>query len=381
MLNPDLSLTSPYRIEVAQRQRQGPQDKEFGIFFGYGETRTTYFTLTMTNTAEARLEYKDAKNQWNRIQPVTPTPIPRRSPGAINRLAVEARGNELTAFLNGEVLAKGTAPVPIDGPAGLFVDAMGMEVVFSEFRITSLASTTTTKTVPVPPKEMPMTAGGKAIIDDDLTTNPHLTADTDKFCTKTYADGGLKIVAGPTGCEFEAEVLNEVPMRIRLEVSSRLIKGDSIGVVFGQTGRKDGLHYHLLVSVTGKFTVEISRDRKTDPLIPWTDHAAIRTAPGSTNRLAVEVLLQEIRVFINGQFAGSVTSPDIVQGGYGFTLLGDGTTAVFSNLKLIDFSAATTTAATESSTTRAVSVGGKQRPASTGERRGGEPSADRRKGS
>jgi hypothetical protein len=375
MPDPSRNLSTSYRIEAAQRLRQGPQGEHFGIFFGdHADTnRVSYLTVTMTNSGVVALEYLDAGSKWNRIPAVSPAPKPRVTPGAINRVAVEVRDKEVRAFINGELFASGVSPVPVDGRVGVYVDEVGQEVVFSEFRISSLSPPTTTTIVNKPAgSDIRVTPGGKLFLEDDLTAQQTFAPIQDEFCSTAYADGGLRITGrGDNGCEWYPGNLTEAPMRARFELSTRTLKGDTTGMVLGYSSRADKLHYHFLTSMTGQFALEISQNGSSKPLIPWTASPTVRTTQGATNRLAVEVDNQELRTFINGQFVGRAVSPEVVQGGYGFLVIASGSVAVFSNLRITDLTGSQTTTK-EGGAGRALATGGKRSGAGRPEPTGGE---------
>ena len=58
--------------------------------------------------------------------------------------------------------------------------------------------------------------------------------------------------------------------------------------------RPDNLHYHYNVSADGQFNLNLSQNGQGRAIIPWTASAAIRTGTGAINRLAVEVLQQQV---------------------------------------------------------------------------------------
>lgn len=385
-MDKDQGFNPSYRIEAEVRQRQGPS-KHFGLFFGdrVDQDRTSYATLTISNAGEAALEWwQPSDKKWIRIAPAKPAPVPRSGAGAINRVMVEVKGSEVTGYLNDQLVASDTIAIPLDGLAGIYVDQPGQEVIVTEFKVTALASAPATRTttapaptspslptvppLPTPPAtlrptagtvggtDFKMTPGGGAFVDDDLATTERLPVEAGPPCTTAYADGGFAVTGGPTGCEWEAEYLTEGAIRARFEVSMRILKGDEGGFIFGKTRRTDSLHYHFKLTTTGLFTLERSQNQNSSALITWSMSPAIRSGLGATNRLAVEVLGQELRLFINGQPVGRVTSPHVVQGGYGFHVVSANGRVVFNNLKITDFNAGTTVAR-EASGGRAVAAG------------------------
>lgn len=396
-----------YRIEVDVRQRQGPRN-HFGLFFGSRAdlNRGSYVTLTISNAGESALEWwQPSDNKWTRVAPAQPAAVPRSGAGAINHVMVEVKGNEVTGYLNDQLVASGTVTIPLDGEAGIYVDQPGQEVIVTAFKVTALASTpartTTTPptspslptvpSLPTPPPtprppssvvgntDFKMTSGGGVFLDDDLATTERLPVESGPPCTTAYADGGFAVTAGPNGCEWEAQYLTEGVTRARFEVAMRILKGDEGGFIFGRTRRDDGLHYHFTLTTTGLFTLESSQNQNSSALITWSMSPAIRSGLGATNRLSVEVLGQELRLFINGQPVGRLTSPQIVQGGYGFHVISANGRVVFNNLKITDFNAGTTVAR-EAAGARAIAGGTAARRRDLTEVKGAEAAIGKPKG-
>lgn len=346
-------FTPDYRIESVIRLRQGSNKHNFGLAFGdrADPQRQSFLTVGMNQDGGTSLYYFDA-GKWTRMPSAIPNAKPRTGPGVSNRLAVEVQGREVRAYINDQLIASGTPPVPLDGSVGFFLDGVGQEAVFTLLRVTALAPRTTTSTAPSSSPAQPggegevkLTSGGIVVVDDDLSTSQSVAVGPDPNCNSSYAEGGLLVATGSGGCEMEIRKVNEVEMRARFEVSMRMIKGTTGGVIVGHTAeRADTLHYHLDTNINGQFNLYISQNNKGRSFIEWKDSPAIRKGLGATNRLAVEVLGRELRCFINGQFVGRATSTEMVQGSVWISLAGANVSAVFSNLKIVDFNAGATTA-------------------------------------
>lgn len=347
----NLSVATDYRVEVTLRIRQKtPPNGSLGVAFGRAGKRESYGAFALVDDRVVMGSFSEDK-KWTGLVPVSPAPVARTGIGAVNKFTVDVRGREVTGFLNDQRFASGTSPVPVDGAVAMNVGAKGHEVLVTQFRVTALAPATTTMVVPagqptiVPApagNDFKLTPGGATLIDDDLSTTQRFAV-SGTACTASYSDGGLLVVTnGPDGCEWELQHLNEVPTRARIELSMRFLKGDFAGLIVGYTTRADKLHYHANIIADGRVNLNLSQNGTSTPLIPWGPSAAVRTAAGATNRIAIEVLMQEIRFFINGQPVGRVTSPEVVQGGFGIFVGGPKMSAVFTNLKVTDLGQNTT---------------------------------------
>lgn len=344
--NPDTKFvaTADYRFEATLRLRQGSQTLGYGITIGDREDsrRVTRVAIALSQSGIAVVKWLDA-GAWNELPGVKPAPAPRTTPGSSNHLVLEVRGREVRGLLNDQLIAAGTPPVPVDGRIGVLLDSSDQEVVVTEFKVTALPPRTTTAlgtaNSGVPGGgDFKFTAGGATYLEDDLSTNERLSLLPGSVCAIAYAQGGLQ-VSGAAGCEFELESLDPVVMRARFELSGRVIKGDTLGLIVGRSKRPDELHYHLDISTDGKFALQMIQNKTPRALIPWMASSAVRTGPGMMNRLAVEVLGQELRCFINGQYVGRATSTDVVQGGVWVSITGASSSAVFTNVKIVDLNA------------------------------------------
>lgn len=225
--------------------------------------------------------------------------------------------------------------------AGVFVGVCSLVAVAATDRLSANAAASQPN--PGSTANIAMTPGGTVFLEDDFATEQRLPLIDDKLCSSSYREGGL-MVQTPSGCEWFPGDLAERPMRARFEVSVRILKGEIAGLIVGRSSRADGLHYHFEVDDQGQFGLEMAQNNKATALIPWGASAALRTQPGATNRLAIEVLEQELRCFINGRFVGRAASPQVVQGQWGFIVRGNSGSAVYSNLKIVDLSGPRTTA-------------------------------------
>jgi hypothetical protein len=60
--------------------------------------------------------------------------------GAPNTLAVELRERSIVAYVNGRPVATAELAAEASGTLGLYVDQRGMEVLFTNLRVSELAS-------------------------------------------------------------------------------------------------------------------------------------------------------------------------------------------------------------------------------------------------
>jgi hypothetical protein len=70
--------------------------------------------------------------------PPTFSPSVKTDYGAPNTLAVELRERSVVAYINGRPVATAELPGDAGGALGLYVDQRGMEVLFSNLRVSEL---------------------------------------------------------------------------------------------------------------------------------------------------------------------------------------------------------------------------------------------------
>jgi hypothetical protein len=122
------------RIEVTARLRKGTREGAFGIMFA--NRGGTFATFALTANGTYRIANWSGK--WSYPVPWTPTPSVKTEYGAPNTLAVELRERSVVAYVNGRPVATAELPGEASGTLGLYVDQRGMEVLFSNLRVTEL---------------------------------------------------------------------------------------------------------------------------------------------------------------------------------------------------------------------------------------------------
>src|SRR5216683_1874256 len=127
------------RFEVTARLRKGTREGAFGLMFasrGGGDNRTfATFGLTANGT------YRVASwigGKWNYPVPPTATRSVKTEYGAPNTVAVELRDRSIVAYVNGRPVATAELAAEASGTLGLYVDQRGMEVLFTNLRVSEL---------------------------------------------------------------------------------------------------------------------------------------------------------------------------------------------------------------------------------------------------
>jgi hypothetical protein len=128
------------RIEVTVRLRKGTREGAFGIMFasrGTGDNRT-FATLGLTANGTYRVASWSG-GKWSYPVPPTATRSVKTEYGAANTMAVEVRDRSVVAYVNGRPVATAEVGAEASGSLGLYVDQRGMEVLFSNLRVSELA--------------------------------------------------------------------------------------------------------------------------------------------------------------------------------------------------------------------------------------------------
>ena len=126
------------RIEVSARLRKGTREGAFGLVFaGRGRPDNRTFT-TLGLTANGTYRVASWSGKWSYPVPPTATRSVKTEYGALNTLAVELRDRSIVAYVNGRPVATAELTTQAAGTIGLFVDQRGMEVLFSQLRVTEL---------------------------------------------------------------------------------------------------------------------------------------------------------------------------------------------------------------------------------------------------
>ena len=127
------------RIEVTARLRKGSREDAFGLMFasrGGGDNRT-FATFGLTANGTYRVASWSG-GKWNYPVPPTATRSVKTEYGAPNTLAVELRDRSIVAYVNGRPVATAELAAEASGTLGLYVDQRGMEVLFTNLRVSEL---------------------------------------------------------------------------------------------------------------------------------------------------------------------------------------------------------------------------------------------------
>ncbi|MGH7421906.1 MAG: hypothetical protein ACREI4_09760, partial [Candidatus Rokuibacteriota bacterium] len=127
------------RIEVTARLRKGTREGAFGIMFAGrgGPDRRTFATFALTANGTYRVASWNGK--WTYPVPPTASRSVKTGYGAPNTLVVELRERSIVAYVNGRPVATAELPTEGAGTLGFYVDQRGMEVLFSNLRVSELA--------------------------------------------------------------------------------------------------------------------------------------------------------------------------------------------------------------------------------------------------
>jgi hypothetical protein len=127
------------RIEVTARLRKGTREGAFGLMFasrGGGDNRT-FATFGLTANGTYRVASWSG-GKWNYPVPPTATRSVKTEYGAPNTVAVELRDRSIVAYVNGRPVATAELAAEASGTLGLYVDQRGMEVLFTNLRVSEL---------------------------------------------------------------------------------------------------------------------------------------------------------------------------------------------------------------------------------------------------
>ncbi|HEY7868842.1 MAG TPA: hypothetical protein VIF59_06425 [Methylomirabilota bacterium] len=127
------------RIEITARLRKGTRESPYGLMFasrGGGDTRS-FSTFGLTANGTYRVSSWSG-GKWSYPVPPTFSPSVKTDYGAPNTLAVELRERSVVAYINGRPVATAELPGDAGGALGLYVDQRGMEVLFSNLRVSEL---------------------------------------------------------------------------------------------------------------------------------------------------------------------------------------------------------------------------------------------------
>lgn len=127
------------RIEITARLRKGTREGAFGLMFAGqgGPDNRTFATFALTANGTYRVASWSG-GKWSYPVPPTATRSVKTEYGAPNTLAVELRDRSIVAYVNGRPVATAELSAQASGTLGLYVDQRGMEVLFTNFRVSAL---------------------------------------------------------------------------------------------------------------------------------------------------------------------------------------------------------------------------------------------------
>ncbi len=122
------------------RLRKGTREGAFGLMFASrgGSDNRTFATFGLTANGTYRVASWSG-GKWNYPVPPTATRSVKTEYGAPNTLAVELRDRSIVAYVNGRPVATAELAAEASGTLGLYVDQRGMEVLFTNLRVSELA--------------------------------------------------------------------------------------------------------------------------------------------------------------------------------------------------------------------------------------------------
>jgi hypothetical protein len=130
-------LEDRVRIEATVRVVRGPLDRGFGLKFG--DATDSGVTYTFIISGERGRQLSHWNQNWVYLAPWASHAAVAPGYGATNRLVVELDGRVIRASVNGTTVATAEALAPVRGGLGFYVDAAGLEVLFSDVQVLELA--------------------------------------------------------------------------------------------------------------------------------------------------------------------------------------------------------------------------------------------------
>ena len=124
-------------IELSARLRKGRQDTGYGLMFGKREDNDSIlYNFPVTADGFHSLWLVSSVTEFKLLIPWTRHTSVRTGYDALNRLAVEIQGRSIRTFVNGVQVGNVQAHAPVTGFIGFTVGMPGMEVVFTNVRVT-----------------------------------------------------------------------------------------------------------------------------------------------------------------------------------------------------------------------------------------------------
>jgi hypothetical protein len=354
-LDAGVRLAEKYRIELTVRFRQGSGPGAAGIGFAAADGFMVFAVNRSgehwlgSQTAESALPLTGGRDASTRV-----------GPGASNRLSIEVDGSTLKGLVNGKHVASARAPRDTSGGFGIFIADGGNEGVFGDLRVHDLRAGA--------PGSVPMMTGGSIFFESDLATEQPFLAAKSPFCDRKYADGGYSLEpVGADGCHTHP-LVPDLPTKTRVEVSVRPLTSATGTMVGVKVGHKSMEQRSYCVWIAHGGTVGISSFHPDRSVVLAQATGTARSGAGASNRIAVEVMDRRIRAFVNNRIAVEAVVADDVKGTLGLFVVD--TRAVFSNLRILDFTEEQTLvrAASGSESTGARDATGavRRRPSETG---------------
>ncbi|MFN8491026.1 MAG: hypothetical protein U0350_25755 [Caldilineaceae bacterium] len=333
-----LKLTDFY-LEVNMTQIDGPPDGEFGVVFR--EVNTDNFYMFTIRQAGTYALWKHVDKEWQTVIDWTKSSAIHSNKKATNKLGLLAEADEITLFMNDEVLTQIQDDAFVQGTIGLALGTQkqgGLEVAFDNFNLWSLYAE---------PKDLSsrvqdMTEAAPAFTDDFKTDNGDWTTKSkEKDVSFTYKDDAFHILVDRkqwTAWTFNKQIDDLKLSDFYLEAEASQIdgpKGGEFGIVFRQTDSKN--FYLYSISREGTYSLWKEVDGTWQPIIDWTNTDAIQTDLNATNKLAVLAEGPQLTLFLNDQVLFHLKDNAFLSGTVGLmtgTYADPGVEVAFSKLNI-----------------------------------------------
>ena len=313
------------RIETEFTLRRGNLDFGAGLAFG---NETLEYALLVAGSGAYALVMANSE-QWTYIVPWTVHASVHKGFGAKNKLAVEINGRVIRIYINETYLTQATVPGDVRGSVGMKLDYSGSEATFSHLVVEEYG------------------AGGPVRSRRNSLINPmdFRTAQESRFnaCAVSGIAKVLTLIsADERGCRVpltSIDIQGDID-HIRFEATALQSEGQDnlgFGLMFGYAPGARNIYY-FLVSSNGQYflDLELSTGGAVQVLLPWKEDILIHRGYGAENRLAVEVIGQTIRCFVNGKYLGEAVAPtEISPQAVGVFGIGRGTKVVFTDLRTV----------------------------------------------
>jgi hypothetical protein len=323
-----IALPVQARIELEARLHQGAVTGAWGIAFGLKDGAGG-FTMGVTGDGY----YRMTNPGGGFVIPWTREEALKTGLGAVNRVAIEVRGQAVTVFINGKRV--GAAEITQEGTGffGLYTGLEGMEIVATLVKVTDLAPASAAA-----PTGPPTSIAGRVLFDDDFKRSRTWTAVSG--CRITLDGAGLDVehVATQGLCEVVIYAAGPTERSLRIDMTLSLRQGPldhPYGLLFGWA--PDGrVSYGLKVTGDGSYKLSFWDGSRYQDLIPYVADPVVRKGLNQTMHLTVEIRGRTLTVFVNGKALGPVAAPTAVTGRVGLTLNAREMRAVVSRLTVVE---------------------------------------------